>query len=398
MDGDWFSFGDVPDDADGPGDDDTFHKGWIHPDDRLWRHPSEFARTGGAPALEGAGRDRWRERRVAIAAGTFGAAAVAAAAAVVLALANPPVDRVAAGGVRASDTSLVTVPSNVASRANSVLSRSLVELQAAGSGHVPLTGVVLPGGHLIVTTAFAAAGAKRMQVTTSGGRHIEGTVVATDESSGVTVVATDERLSSAPFADELVSPGELALVACLQGRASASSPSAYVTVAVVQQVGRQVKEGDGQSLMDAIEAHTQMHAMGGVLLDSAGEVIGILNRQVDVPSGTMGLFVPAALALDVANELATSHHIDHGWIGVADSNAPGDSGAEIDGVLSGSPAATSGLQPGDVVTAVNGHKVLTYADLQARLYTIPPGETVQLTVDRNGSLDTLSVVPATSTP
>ncbi|MGH9030046.1 MAG: S1C family serine protease [Acidimicrobiales bacterium] len=389
----------MPDDGDGPGDEEALHKGWISPEDRLWRHPSELAHLARAASLHRhTGRDVWRERRGPIVAGTLGAAAVAAAAAVVLSLANAPVDGSASKPLHASDTSLVTVPSatNGVVHATSALRASLVELEpAAGTSGTPITGVVLPGGYLIVTSAFAAGRAKRMEVVTSNGKHLRGNVVATDESAGVAVVSTNSHLSGAPFADEVVAPGELALAACLNAGASPSSaPATDEAVAMIRQVGRSLPSANGSGLMDAIEAETPLRSSGEVLLDDNGDVIGILNRQENAPSGTVGFFVPSALALDVANELASLHHIDHGWIGVTDSDAPDDAGAQIDGVSSGSPAATAGLEPGDVVTAVDGHVVLTYEDLEARLYTILPGRTVDLTLERAGSMMNLSVIPA----
>ena len=97
---------------------------------------------------------------------------------------------------------------------------------------------------------------------------------------------------------------------------------------------------------------------GGVLLDSHGRVLGILDGQMSLGNDTIGLFVPAPLAEGVALELATTHRVDHGWLGVkcvdplATSANPTARGAEVAAILPGSPALKAGLEPGDVVMAV----------------------------------------------
>jgi putative serine protease PepD len=392
-----FSFGDNPDDADGPENEDLRHRGWIAPEDRLWRHPSEISDTSGGllatSTARPSSRDLWRERRGAIAAGTLGAAAVAAAAAVVLTLVDAPAGS-ASRPLPATETSLFTIPSVSVSAAPgimevvSALRPSLVELMPTGdSSRGPATGVVLPGGDFVVTAASAATGVSRVEVVTSTGRHMRGKVIAIDERSGVAVVSTSGGLVPASFGnDDDVVPGEWAITASLSsGPASSSAPATEVAVGMVRQVGHGVSSGRTTGLMDAIEADTSIRAdRGGVLLDGRGEVIGILDGQENASAGPVGLFVPASLALGVADELVSDHRVDHGWIGVNVTDAAGGTGAEVTSVFPNSPAAGAGIAPGDVITAIDTHDVKSEADLQAFLYTLPPGSTVELAVERAG--------------
>ncbi|MGD0255372.1 MAG: PDZ domain-containing protein [Acidimicrobiales bacterium] len=401
-----FTFGDIPDDTDGPDEQDMVHWGWIAPEDRLWKHPSEVSglEHGIQATVLGraSARDSWHERRGAIAAGALGAAAVAAVAAIVLTLVEAPATTAAARKPHPTVTSLVTIPSVSMSAPSgimqlvSTLRPSLVELEpTSATGGVPLTGVVLPGGQFVVTAASAAAGVSRMEVVTSNGRHLSGKVVATDMGSGVAVVRTSGGLVPAPFADEDVVPGELAVTACLHPGTQSSVPDIYVAVGMVQQVGRQVQSGQGAGLIDAIEAETPLRTdWGGVLIDGRGQVIGILDGQENATAGTVGLFVPGSLALGVANELASNDRIEHGWMGVDATDAPDDAGAVVTSVFANSPAAGAGVVPGDVVTAIGAHRVSSHADLQARLYTLAPGSTVELTVQRSGATRTVSMALA----
>ena len=113
---------------------------------------------------------------------------------------------------------------------------------------------------------------------------------------------------------------------------------------------------------------------GGVLLDSHGRVLGILDGQMSLGNDTIGLFVPAPLAEGVAMELATTHQrrprLARRAVQPIRSDRPG---AEVTTILPGSPALKAGLKPGDVVVAVDTHRVDSVADLQERLYTVAPG-------------------------
>jgi S1-C subfamily serine protease len=82
--------------------------------------------------------------------------------------------------------------------------------------------------------------------------------------------------------------------------------------------------------------------------------------------------------------------VHRGWLGVLCQDD--DSiGAAVTTVLPGSPASLAGLRPGDVVEAVDSHLVRSLADLQARLYTSAPGTQLELTVLRDGAVDTTAV-------
>ncbi|HUC38051.1 MAG TPA: PDZ domain-containing protein [Acidimicrobiales bacterium] len=401
-----FTFGDVPDDAEGSEDEEA-HRGWIAPEDRLWRHPSEVNR-GAQDTAESADdrpstRNQWRERRTAIAAGTLGAAAVAAAAAAALTLAQSPPVSTATRSFQAVETSLVTDPSMPVSAAPrilqlvSALRPSLVELVPAGADHrSPATGVVLPGGALVVTAASAAAGVSSLDVITSTGRRMQGRVLATDPSSGIAVVKTAGGLAPASFGDTDVTPGDLTVAACMSASPPSSSvPTTDVALSMVEQIGLGQSSSDGIGLMDSIAADTPLNNdWGGVLIDGQGDLVGILGGRENAGATSVGLFVPASLALGVAQELASLHRVEHGWIGVSAQDAPGGTGAVVQSVFPSSPAADAGIEPGDVVKAINSYAVSSHVDLEARLYVIPPGSVVMLTVVHSGSARTVSIALA----
>jgi S1-C subfamily serine protease len=405
-----FTGGDIPEDPEGD-DLGTPQRGWVPPDDRLWRHPSEVGAlglTGSAARIfePGAGWNR-RRARASLAAGVVGAAALATTLAVVLTLVDSNGSTtafktdspLASNAIAASTTSLTSMPvvGHDVMRLVASVRPSLVGLEPLhATGPVRVTGVVMPGGDLVVTAASAVAGASQLDVITSDGRRLRGRVVGTDPHSGVAVVSTGAALTPATFADEVVQPNDLAIVACVcSGSGSSLAPagaSAAAAVGMVQEVGTGVTLQGGTKLVNTIEAEMPLGPMnwGGVLLDSHGRVLGILDAQLDAGDENIGLFVPSPLVEGVAAELAATHHVDHGWLGVECADDP-TGGAVVKSIRAGSPATKAGLEPGDVVVAVGAHLVRSMADLQERLYTVSPGATVQLSVDRGPATTVISV-------
>jgi S1-C subfamily serine protease len=394
-----FTFGDFPDDfGGGEGDPDQPSRGWLPPEDRLWRHPSE---TGSSPATAG-GLERDGEaapraglRRTALAVGLVGVATVATAAGVLT-----------VGGqhtTTATDTSVVTIGSSVAigpdvAKVVDDVQASLVSLVPAGTKNAELpeaTGVVLPGGTLVLTAAAAVVEGEHMTVLTSQGRRCKGVVLGVDDRSGVAVVRVGRRLVSGSFVDGSVSPRQLAVTACRCAPGSSLSAGTVQApeagVGMVRTEGSAAVDDGGPTLVDAIEAEVPLgsSAMGTVLLDDDGRVIGILDGERSSGGDTFGYFVPSPLAVGVAVELADLHAITKSWLGVVCQDEA--TGAAVVSVLPGSPAAQAGIRPGDLVEAVDSRQVSSLADLQAKLYTTPPGTRLVLTVIRSGAVTTMPV-------
>ncbi|MGH2850757.1 MAG: PDZ domain-containing protein, partial [Solirubrobacteraceae bacterium] len=98
-----------------------------------------------------------------------------------------------------------------------------------------------------------------------------------------------------------------------------------------------------------------------------------------------------------ARELAGSAH---GWLGVYLSSAPGQPGALVVTPVPGSPAAAAGIEPGDVITSIDGRTVDDPAQLESAVKGLRVGAHVVLVVQRPGGGLTVDVTlgsrPATS--
>ncbi|HXX89975.1 MAG TPA: PDZ domain-containing protein [Acidimicrobiales bacterium] len=401
--------------------DDAPLRGWIPPDDRLWRHPSELGTSGDADPVAGGSR---RERSTVLAVGAVGAVVVVVAVAAAAALSGgitpgaretatvtsvttaAPLQGGSVTGGSSSNVPSVTNPA-VTAMVNA-LRPSLVAVMASdrttsstSGATAVLTGVVMPGGRLVITAASAVVGMRDVDVVTVDGRHHHGTVAGADERSGVAVVSVDDALAPATFADDDVAAGAIGITACLCGadaHTDATGGTPTVSVGVVRRSGQSAALSDGTTLVDTIEASVSLDpgSWGTVLLDSQGQVAGILDSEQDAGGGTIGVFVPAPLALDVAGALASAPLV-HGWLGIVCTDSPtsASNGPVVTTVFADSPAAHAGVEVGDVIQAVDGHAVATIAQLQARLYALTPGTAAGLTVVRGVRTMTVPVTLAT---
>jgi S1-C subfamily serine protease len=128
---------------------------------------------------------------------------------------------------------------------------------------------------------------------------------------------------------------------------------------------------------------------GGPLLDVRGEVVGVMVAfSVDTSGRRGGLAVSVAAVREVVPALRRGARVERAWLGVAGpqtrSRTPGPEGALIRQVLPGTPAASGGLQPGDVIVALDGAPIRSWDDLLAAVGDRRPGQVVRLAILRGG--------------
>ena len=367
----------------GPDEPDAPLRGWIDPDDRLWRHPSEV--TGGGPGtaeapvpLNSPPRHPYRGAVMIL----VGVGAVMAAIAWVAVLFSPASTQPLS---TTRDTAAVA-PTTLAGPQNAVptvaqaAGRSMVELRATtGQGTVALIGIAVAEGGLVATTADLLSGAHKVVMVGPGGKLEPATVVATDRASDVALVTVPQDIPVAPFADDAAldggSPDLMLSFVPAQGTAVAlhCTPGAVTTVATAIASG---PAGGMPSINSSPSAPSL--AAGDPLLNASGDVVGILYDAS--PGGTgPATFLPSQLVVGVADDLRSRNRVVHGWLGVAGSDAPSGGGAKVETVSADSPAQGK-LVVGQVIVGVNAMPVRTMAELRARLYVLAPGAAVAVSV------------------
>jgi S1-C subfamily serine protease len=157
---------------------------------------------------------------------------------------------------------------------------------------------------------------------------------------------------------------------------------------------------------------------GGPLLDADAHVIGI-NQQISTNSGGnegVGFAVPIGLVAHSLDELRQNGEVKYPYIGVTTEplypqlaerlGLSTDSGAIVAKVIPGGPADQAGLQAadqtihfqgqevrtgGDVITAIDGHKIVNESDLPQLITRYNPGDTVHVQILRDGKTQTIDV-------
>jgi S1-C subfamily serine protease len=281
-----------------------------------------------------------------------------------------------------------------------------VPIEGAGSGFVIDT-----DGH-ILTNYHVVQGAQTIEVILGDQSHYKAKYIGADTRNDIALIQIDphgHKLATLKLGDSrnlLVGQRVLAI----------GNPFGFestLTTGVVSSLGRTVQTGDNTFIDEAIQTDAAINRgnSGGPLLDSHGEVIGI-NSAIYAPTGTtagIGFAIPINTARRVAEDLITKGRVTHAtlgaegraiWPGLADAlGLSTKQGILIERVEPGGPAAQAGLRGGnrivlaglqqlriggDVVVAINGKPVTSQTDLNLLLNREWPGDTVTLTVVRNG--------------
>jgi len=375
-----------PGEGGGPGPDEPESplRGWIDPDDRLWRHPSEVARsdpgTGPrAPVLLNPPPRHPLRDAVMVLVGVVAVMAVVAWVVVLLSPASQRPISTTRDTVAAAPTTLAG-PDNAVPASAQAAGRSMVELQATtGRGTVALIGVAVAEGGLVATTADLLKGARRVVMVGPGGKLEPATVVATDTASDVALVNVPEDLPVAPFADGASVSGGSPDLTLSFVPAGGAAVALHCTPGEVTGVGAAIASGPagGMPSIGSSPAAASV-AAGDPLLNASGDVVGIVYGAN--PAGAAPVtFLPSQLVVGVADDLRSRSRVVHGWLGVGGNDAPNGSGARVVTVEADSPA-DGHLQVGQVIVAVNALPVHTMADLRARLYVLAPGAPVAVSV------------------
>jgi serine protease Do len=182
----------------------------------------------------------------------------------------------------------------------------------------------------------------------------------------------------------------------------AGEPS--VTVGVVSAVGRDFPLQEGRVFRDMIQTDAAINSgnSGGPLVNSVGRVIGMNTFIFSNTGSTVGLgfAVPGWRVARVVDELRDRGAVDRTFYTglnvrplserVARAmGLPEARGLVVSSVDQGSPAEQAGLRPYDIVVALDGVPVETTADVRSRLLDARAGDTVQLSVVREGRTLTL---------
>jgi S1-C subfamily serine protease len=268
--------------------------------------------------------------------------------------------------------------------------RSRRRADAAGSGFVfAPDGLVLTNSHVIERAAAIA-------VTLPNGRSLQADVVGEDPDSDVAVL----RISGSPLPSARL--GDSGAVRVGQVAIAIGNPYGFdcsVTTGVVSALGRSLRSRTGRLMDDIVQTDAALNpgSSGGPLVTSRGDVIGVNTAMISPGQGLCFAIASNTVRL-IVSQLLTGGRVRRSYIGVAGANVPvrrdvarhhglsASSGVLVSSVEPQSPAAAAGLEPGDVITAIDDEAIASVDDLQRALtgerIGVPAAVTVLRGVDR----------------
>ncbi|NJP06020.1 MAG: PDZ domain-containing protein [Chloroflexaceae bacterium] len=266
-----------------------------------------------------------------------------------------------------------------------------INSEAGGSG----SGVIVSENGYILTNHHVVEGATELAVIFADGTRQDVTLVGSDPLSDVAVVKATEAVPAVAVVGEsdALQPGETVL--------AIGSPLGNfrntVTSGVVSALNRSVGNLEGLIQTDA---SINRGNSGGPLINLEGEVVGLNTLVVrggflgsDQAEG-LGFAVPSTIFRRVSEQLVATGEMAYPYLGiqyqvidwdvVVEENLPVENGALVISVEPGTPADQAGLQDGDIITALDSTSLAQDNSLRYVLIQYQPGDTVELTVLRDG--------------
>jgi S1-C subfamily serine protease len=305
------------------------------------------------------------------------------------------------------DDELLDAYSCAVTRAVEVVGPAVVKVDAGRGGG---SGVVFTPDGLILTNDHVVATRGPLTVTFTDGRAVRADLVGRDADTDLAVIRAGgeaARLPSATLGDSrAVRVGQVAI--------AIGNPYGFqhsVTAGVVSALGRSLRAQSGRLMDDVIQTDASLNPgnSGGPLVTTRGEVIGI-NTATILPAQGLCFAIATSTARFVAAKLIRDGRIRRSHLGVAGQNVPvpralaratelaAATGVLVVSVEPGSPAASGGVRPGDVIVACEAEPITGVDDLHRHLTDDRIGRPTLLTLLRKGERRRLTVVPAARNP
>ena len=267
--------------------------------------------------------------------------------------------------------------------------------QGTSRGQSSGTGFVLSVDGFVVTNNHVIAGDGDTVVTFADGTSEPATVVAGDPSRDLAVLQVD-RTDLIPLAvgdsDDLRLGDQLVAV----GYALGLNGEPSVTAGILSAKNRTITAENGVQLVNLLQTDTAINPgnSGGPLLNSSGEVVGI-NTAIAGGAENIGFAIAITPVMDVIDSLRDGSVPDRALMGVTTQATGEGLGVEIVEIAEGSGAADSTLRVGDVIVAVDDAEIADPTSLGAAIAGYQPGDTITVTVERNGTAQDVAVTLGT---
>jgi serine protease Do len=257
------------------------------------------------------------------------------------------------------------------------------------------TGMIIDQKGHILTNFHVAGGATKIEVVLSNGQKYEAKLVGGDPKTDLAVILipAKEKLPFVKFGDsDKIEVGEWVI--------AIGAPRGLDQTVTQGIISAKHRTGitDPSSYQDFLQTDAAINPgnSGGPLVNLNGEVIGVNAAIVSESGGFegIGFAIPSNIAVNISKTLMTKGKIERGWLGVGVEDVTYErakslgmsspKGASVADVMKGSPADRAGLQKGDIIVVFDNKEVLDAGTLRNRVAMTAIGQSIKVTVLRNG--------------
>ena len=285
----------------------------------------------------------------------------------------------------AYSNAVVNVVENLSPAVVSIAGRS-----HRGSG----SGFLISADGYVVTNHHVISGQRQLTALTSDGDRLDARRVGTDPANDVALLRL--AASDLPFA-ELGDSDALRVGQLVVAMGSPMGLHSTVSTGVVSAVGRSMRSESGHLIENVIQHAAPINPgnSGGPLVDTRLRVAGINTAIIAFTQG-LGFAVPANTVKWVVNELLEHGQVRRPQLGIVARTLPlsrneivefdllTDSAVEITEIQPAGAADQMGLQPGDVITAINDRIVANVDDVHRILSNMPTPADIEIRIIRRG--------------
>ena len=243
----------------------------------------------------------------------------------------------------------------------------------------------------VVTNNHVVEGGDELIVVTDDGRELEAKLIGSDRRTDLALLKVEGTgFTYVEFADDKPPIGQWVVAV-----GNPFGLGGTVTAGIVSAHGRDIGSGPYDDFIQ-IDAPVNRGNSGGPTFNTRGEVVGV-NTAIFSPSGGnvgIAFAIPAATVEAVIDDLRSDGSVTRGWLGVQIQRVTRDiaesldveprKGALVSDPQDDGPAKGAGIEAGDVIVKVDDQDIANPRDLARKIAAYAPGETVTVTVIRDG--------------
>ncbi len=252
------------------------------------------------------------------------------------------------------------------------------------------SGVIMDTEGHILTNAHVIQGAEEIFVTLRDGRETTARTIGIDNDTDLAVLQIGlENLPVIPIGDSSqLRVGDIVL--------AIGNPYDFgqtVTQGIVSATGRKRLGITTFDNFIQTDADINPGNSGGALISTSGDLVGINTAIYSTTGGSqgIGLATPINTGIEVMRQLISNGRVVRGWIGIQAQPLPSDiaeamglmkGGVLVSAVLQGGPADIAGINPGDVVTKIQGQEIIDPRQAIDTIAKLAPGSKIEMTIVR----------------